>query len=395
MSLKRILLAAVGLAVVAAVVLVLWPAPMQVDGARVLAGPMQVTVDDQGETRSHDRYVLSAPVAGRLARITLHDGDEIAENQVVARIAPLPLSKRELGEITARVASAEAVRLEAEQRVRHADEDLEQARREHERMRRLVQGGFVAPQAAEQARNREVTAASEAEAARFRARAAAADVQVAKSALSAGVAAERGDGGLVPVRAPMPGRILRIPDPSERIVAAGTPLMILGDLGSLEIVVELLSSEAVKVAPGMPVLIEGWGGDRALRARVRRVEPYAVTKVSALGVEEKRVNVVADFVDPPGAIGDGYRVTARVVVWQADRVLKVPASTLFRCDDAWCVFVVEEDRARRRAIEVGHRNLVEAEIVKGVSEGDRLIRYPGNELGEGARVRIREPRSGS
>ena len=387
---KRILLAAAGVSAVAAMVFFLLPAPLPVDGADVQEGPMQVTVDDQGETRSHDRFVLSAPVAGRLARIELHDGDAIAENQLVARIAPLPLSKRERDEVVARVASAEAVQREAEQRVRHADEDLAQARREHERVRKLVQDGFVAPQATEQAHNAEVTAAIEVEAARFRARAAAADVKVARSALSAASAAERGAGGLVQVRAPMAGRILRIEEPSERVIAAGTPLLVIGDLAGLEIVVELLSSEAVKVAPGMPVLVEGWGGDRVLRAKVRRVEPYAFTKVSALGIEEKRVNVIADFVDPPGAIGDGFRVTARIVTWQAERVLKVPASALFRCATGWCVFVIEDGRARRRSIEVGRRNLVEAEVSGGLAAGQRVIRYPANEIDDGTRVRLRE-----
>lgn len=387
---KRILLVLVGLAAVAGLIVLLLPAPLPVDGAEVQAGAMQVTVDDQGETRSHDRFVLSAPVAGRLARITLHDGDAVTENQVVAQIAPLPLSKREQSEIEARIAAAEAVQREAEQHVRHADEDAAQARREHERIRKIVQDGFMSPQAAEQARNLAVTAANVAEAARFRARAAAADVKVARSALSVASAAERGAGGLVPVRAPLAGRILRIPDPSERVVAVGSPLLVIGDLGGLEIVIELLSSEAVKVAPGMPVWVEGWGGERALRAKVRRVEPYAVTKVSALGIEEKRVNVIADFVDPPGPIGDGFRITGRIVVWQADQVLKVPASALFRCAEAWCVFVVEEGRARRRAIEVGHRNLIEAEVSRGLAAGERVIRYPSNEVEDGVRVRLRD-----
>lgn len=387
---KRILLAALGLAAVAAVVIALLPAPVDVDGAVVQTGPMQVTVDDQGETRSHDRFVLSAPVAGRLARIDLHDGDAVRENQLLARIAPLPMSTRELTEIAARVTSAEAVEREAGQRVRQADASLAQAQRDLERVGKLVQQGFMAPQAAEQARTLVSTAASEAEAARFRVRAAAADVKVARSGLDAVRSAERGADGLVQVRAPMASRILRIHDPSERVVAAGAPLLVLGDLAHLEIVVDLLSSEAVKVAPDMPALIEGWGGSRPLRATVRRVEPYAVTKVSALGIEEKRVNVILDFVDPPGPIGDGFRVTARIVTWQADRVLKVPASALFRCEAAWCVFVVEEGRARRRTIEIGHRNLTEAEILKNLAAGERVIRYPGNDIGEGSRVRIRE-----
>lgn len=387
---KRILIAAGALFAVALLVLVLWPAALAVDGAQLSTGAMQVTVDDQGETRSHDRFVLSAPVAGRLARIELHDGDPVSENQLLAQIAPLPLSRRELDEITARVASAEAIQREAQQRVRHADEDVAQAGREYQRVRKLVQDGFMAPQAVEQARNLAVTAASEAEAARFRARAAAADVKVAKAGLGGLRAGAQAAGSLVQVRAPMAGRILRIADASERVVAAGTPLLTIGNLGGLEVVIELLSSEAVKVAPGMPVLLEGWGGNQALRAKVRRVEPYAVTKVSALGIEEKRVNVIADFVDPPGAIGDGFRVTARIVIWQADKVLKVPASALFRCAPAWCVFVVEDGRARRRSIEVGQRNLGEAEVTGGLSAGQTVVRYPGNDVTDAARVRLRE-----
>jgi len=390
MPLKRILSVVAALAAVAGVIFVLLPAPLDVDGARVQSGPMQVTVDDQGETRSHDRFLLSAPVAGRLERIELHDGDPVSENQLVARIAALPLSTRELSEINARVASAEAVQREAEQRVRHAAEDVAQAQREYERVRKLVQDRFVAPQAAEQARNMMVTASNDAEAARFRARAAAADVKVARSGLVGRGASGRAEGSLIQVRAPMSGRILRIPDSSERVVTAGTPLLTIGDLKNLEVVIELLSSEAVKVTPGMPVLVEGWGGEKALHAKVRHVEPHAVTKVSALGIEEKRANVIADFVDPPGPIGDGFRVTARIVIWQADKVLKVPSSALFRCATAWCVFVVEEGRARRRTIEIGHRNLAEAEVTSGLSAGQTVVRYPGNEVADGVRVRLRE-----
>ena len=392
---KRILTAAAALSAVGLLVFALLPAPLGVDAALLQSGAMQVSVNDQGETRSHDRYLLSAPVAGRLTRIALHDGDAVSENQLLAQIAPLPLSSREQDEITARIAAAEALQREAEQRVRHADEDVAQARREYQRVQKLVQDGFMAAQAAEQARNMAVTAASEAEAARFRARAAAADVKLAKSGLS-GVRAYAQAGPLVQVRAPMSGRILRIHDASERVVTAGTPLLVIGDLKGLEVVVELLSSEAVKVAPGMPVLVDGWGGERTLRARVRLVEPYAVTKVSALGIEEKRVNVIADFVDPPGnignigAIGDGFRISARIVIWQADKVLKVPASALFRCATAWCVFTVENGRARRRSIEIGHRNLFEAEVTKGLNAGQTVVRYPSNDVADGTRVRVRD-----
>jgi HlyD family secretion protein len=383
MSWKRNLaFTAAALAVAAGLAYVLWPEPLAVDGAAVQTGPMQVTVDDQGETRSRDRFVVSAPVAGRLTRIALRDGDAVTRNQLLAEIAPVPLSLRERDETVARVAAAEAVQRESEQRVRRTESDLAQAQREDERVRKLVQDGFMSPQSAEQSRNAVVTAGAELEALRFRSRAAAADVTLARAGLGT-------TGGRVQVRAPMAGRILRMTDPSERVVQAGSPLLIMGDIQSLEIVVELLSSEAVKVAPGMPVLLDGWGGDKALRAKVRRVEPYAFTKVSALGIEEKRVNVVAEFVDPPGPIGDGFRVTARIVTWQADRVLKVPASALFRCEQAWCVFAVEAGRAQRRVVEIGHRNLVEAQVVNGLVQDQPVVLYPGNQVGDGVRVKVR------
>jgi len=389
MTWKRMLAIAAALAAVGLIVLVLLPQPLEVDAAQIVTGPMQVTVDDQGETRSHDRFVLTAPVAGRLMRIELHDGDAVVENQLLAQIAPLPLSAREHDEISARVASAEALQREAEQRARHADEDLGQARKEFERQQKLVKDGFIAPQAAEKAGNMVVTSSIEVDAARSRARAAAADVKVARSGLGTTRTEGPGAGRLVRVRAPVAGRILRIQDPSERVVAAGSPLLTLGELDRLEVVIELLSSEAVRVKAGMPVLVEGWGGDKALHAKVRLVEPFAATKVSALGIEEKRTNVIADFVDSPGPLGDGFRITARIVTWQSDQALKVPSSALFSCKDGWCLFTVEDGRARRRSIDVGHRNPLEAEVLKGLQAGQVVIRYPGNQLQEGARVRVR------
>lgn len=380
-----------GFAVVAAsgLGLVTWlllPEPIQVDVAVVESGPMQVTLDDLGETRSHDRFELSAPVAGRLERIALHDGDEVQEHQVLARIAAVPLSTRERDELTARVASTEATQREVEQRVRQAQNDLSQVRRELERLRQMARDGFIAEQGLETAVHREVAAAAALEASMFRARAAAADVKLAKAGLDA-VKLGQSATGWIEVRAPMPGRILHIHDASERVVAVGTPLMVLGDLSRLEIVIPLLTTDAVNVAPGMPVLIEDWGGTQTLRAKVRLVEPHGVTKVSALGIEEKRVNVIADFVDPPTGMGDGFRLTARIVTWQADQLLKIPASALFRCEQAWCVFAVEAGRVHRRKVELGQRSLLQAQVVSGLLEGETVVRYPGNELHGGARVR--------
>lgn len=360
------------------------PAPLRVDVGHVEKGGMQLTVDEQGETRSHDRFVVTAPVAGRLTRIALHDGDPVQVNQVVALIAPLPLSVRERDEQTARIAAAESRQREVEELVRHAQEDLAQAKRESTRVERLVKDGFMSGQAAEQARNAEITIANEMEAARFRAKSAAAEVSLAKSGL---VAVQGGKGTLFEIRSPVAGRILRIPDQSERVVAAGTPLLTVGDLSKLEVVIELLSAEATQVKPGMPVILDGWGGNQPLRARVQRVEPYAFTKVSALGVEEKRTNVVADFVDAPQSLGDGYRVNAHIVVWAADEVNRTPASALFRCAEAWCAFVVEDGRAKRRVVKIGHRNAQEAEVLAGLNSGETVIRHPANQIDEGVRVK--------
>lgn len=361
------------------------PEPLRVDTGQVQKGGMQVTVDEQGETRAHDRFVVTAPVAGRLTRIELHDGDAVQQNQVVTQIAPLPLSVQERSEQTARIASAQARQREAEELVRHAREDLEQARRESKRVERLVKDGFMSSQAAEQARNVEITIANEMEAARFRVKSAAAEVRLAESGL---IAVQGGKGALFKVRSPVAGRILNIPDQSERVVAAGSPLLTVGDMSKLEVVIELLSSEAVKVKPGMPVILDGWGGSHSLQAKVRLVEPHAFTKVSALGVEEKRTNVVADFVDVPQSLGDGYRVNAHIVVWTAEAVTKVPASALFRCADAWCAFVVEKGVAKRRVVTIGQRNSQEAEALAGLDPGEVVVRHPANQIDEGVRVKL-------
>jgi HlyD family secretion protein len=359
------------------------PVPVRVDIGKVETGSMQVTVDELGETRSHDRFVITAPVAGRLARIELHDGDAVQQNQVVAQIAPVPLSVRERNEQAARIAAAESQQRTAEELVRHGLADLEQAKRESKRVQKLVQGGFMSAQAAEQARNAEVTIANEVDAARFRVKSAAAEVTLAKSGL---LALQDGPDALFKIRSPVAGRILRIADASERVVAAGTPLLTLGDLSRLEVVIELLSTEAVKVKPGMPVMLDGWGGNKSLKAKVLRVEPFAFTKVSALGIEEKRSNVVAEFVETPQEFGDGYRVNAKIVVWSAEAVNKVPASALFRCGEEWCAFVVEKGVAKRRVVKIAQRNAQEAEVLQGLVPGETVIRHPANQIDEGVRV---------
>ena len=388
--LRKLWWVAIALVVTALITVALWPEPAAVEAAAVARGPLVVTLDEQGETRSHDRYVVAAPVAGRLLRSELHEGDGIATGQVVARLAPLPLSPQDLEEQRARVAAAAAALRNREAEARHTGHDLDQAQREAARLDELFARGLVPRQQVEQARNAATTLAMDMEAAAFRVRSAAAEHRAAETGLLAvrslagGVART-----LLDVRAPATGRVLRIPEPSERVVAAGAPLVVIGDLAHLEVVVEMLSSEAVKIAPGMAALLEGWGGEAPLRARVRLVEPYAFTKVSALGVEEQRSNVILDFVDPPERIGDGYRVTVRVITSSRQDVLQVPVSALFRCGEDWCVFVVDGNRARRRVVRIGERNALAARVLGGLGEGEAVVRHPPGELADGERVRTR------
>jgi HlyD family secretion protein len=241
----------------------------------------------------------------------------------------------------------------------------------------------------EQAESKQQSTAKEVEAAKFRAQSAAADVQRERAGLVSLEAQQSEAGKMAAIRAPARCRILRILEKSERVVTFGTPIVVLSNPQKIEIVVDLLSTDAVKVQPGASVIIENWGGPASLRARVRTVEPYGFTKASALGIEEQRANVIADFIDSPDGLGDGYRVDARIVIWESPGLLKLPASALFRIGQEWNTFAVESGRARLLPVEVGYRNASEAEIVKGLNEGAEVILHPANDLKDGDRVILR------
>ena len=386
--LTRLIFVLVLVAAAAGMVTLFMPGPISVDTAAVSIGPMQVTVDEDGETRAHDRFVVSAPVAGRVSRIELHEGDPVSEGQVVATIWPLPLSARERDEQLAHISAAEALKKAADEQVQTAKIEHEQALRERNRVAKLVRDGFVSAQAAEEAIVTEISKAKALDAARFRERAAAAELRAARAARLA-MAADPGKHAAVKLDSPVTGEVLRIPEKSERVVTAGAPLLVLGDPNKIEIVIDVLSTEAVKIKPGMPVLIEGWGGDEPLRAKVRLVEPYAFTKVSALGVEEQRVNVIADFVGTHASLADAYRIEARVIFWEEDNVLKAPASALFRRQDSWATFVYNNERAELRQVDVGKRNAFEVQILGGLREGEQVILHPSNDISDGTRVRAR------
>ena len=370
-----IVLAATVAAIVVAIAFL--PKPTEVESARVARGPLQVTIDEDGETRAHDRFTLAAPIAGRLSRIRFHEGDEVGSDTVLATISPLPLDAREIGEVRARIDAAEARRREADEQLARSESELAQAVRDFDRTRFLARDHIVSDQQLEQAESRRTAAAK--------------DVEREKAGLISLQVQEHNTSRLVSARAPARCRILRILEKSERVISFGTPIVILSDPHKIEVVVDVLSTDAVKIKPGAPVIIEGWGGPRPLCARVRVVEPYGFTKISALGIEEQRVNVIADFVDSPDGLGDGYRVEARIVIWENSTVLKVPASALFRVGQRWTVFTIAKGRARMTAVGIGHRNSLEAELEQGLKEGTQVILHPGNELKDDARVAIRGP----
>lgn len=370
---------------------VLWflfaPSPIKVELAKVTQGPMQVSINNQGQIRAHDKYIVAAPVAAELERIVLRDGDRVKKGQVLAILHQLPLDARQQQEALARLDSAKALLQEAYARVQQTYTDMQLARKERMRIEGLVHSGFVSSQAMDRAISAEKNSSDEWRAAQSRQQAASADVRNASSALIAfQKKPEHGDSQQIRLTSPADGYALKVHEASARTVAAGTPLITIGDTGKYEAVVDVLSTDAVNIRPGNLVLLNGWGGATTLRARVRAVEPLAFTKISALGVEEQRVNVIADLVDAPGPLGDGYRIEARIVIWSAQDITKVPGSSLFRVGDAWHVFIVRNGRAREREVRTGRRNQDETQILSGLARDDIIIRYPGNQISDGARV---------
>jgi HlyD family secretion protein len=359
------------------------PAAVAVETALVARGPLRVTLVEQGETRAHDRFVVTAPAAGRVERVAAHEGDAVAAGDTVAVLHVAPLSAAEREAQLARIAAAEASVREAAELARKSRTALEQAVRERERSERLVREKFVAAQAAEQARTAEAGAEAERAAAEARLRAASAQAAAVRAALTP--ADPTASSRPVRLRAPAAGRVLRIFERSERVVAAGAPLVTVGDPRLLEVVADFLSTDAVRIRPGMAAMLSAWGG-APIGARVRVVEPAAFTKVSALGVEEQRVNVVLDLAEVPAGLGDGFRVDVAVVVSEAADVLKVPASAVFARGGGHAVFAVRGGRAQRLDVVLGLANRDEAEVRDGLAPGDEVVRYPTSALREGVRV---------
>jgi HlyD family secretion protein len=394
-SLRRIALWSGLLALLAAgLAAAFWPRPVPVDMARVETGPLTVTVDAEGETRVRDVFTLSAPVAGRIRRIALESGDAVeAELTEVARIEPvdpgfLDVRTEAQGEAAVRAAEAALALAEAELARSEADRDF--AEGDLRRLTTLFDRGTVSARTYDEAERTARAARAAVATAQAAVRMKEFELERARAALMPTSVAQTARAGCdcVPVTSPVSGRVLRVLREDAGVVAAGAPLVEIGDLATLEIVADLLSDDAVKAEAGQRVRIEEWGGDGVLTGRVRRVEPFGFTEVSALGVEEQRVNVVIDLTDPPvrwARLGHGYRVEVRIVLSDG-AAMQVPLGALFRRADGWALFVVEDGRAVERSVTLGRRTALSAELTDGAMEGARVILNPSDRIGDGVRV---------
>lgn len=371
------------LALIGLIVAGLWPRPIPVETARVSRGAVRATVNEEGKTRLRQRFVVSAPVAGQLRRIPFKAGAEVEAGKTVLAVID-PLSPVML-DVRSR-ALAEARRDTAAANLEKARAAHKFADSERKRFDQLYSGQTVSIQELENVQWREVSAAREMAASESALRLAEAEL-AEFSALSTHGTNEFG--APLEMRAPASGRVLRVFEESARPVTAGLPLVEIGDPSDLEVVIEVLSRDGAAMGPGTRVELEQWGGAEALVARVRLVEPAGFTKISALGVEEQRVNVIADLFTPPEQrrnLGDQFRVEARIIIWEADNVLKVPGGALFRRGQEWAAFVVEGGRARLRPVKAGRSSGAEVQILDGLKEGEEVILYPGDRVKDGRRV---------
>lgn len=385
---------AVAVLLAALLVLAFQPRPVLVDIGEISRGPLTVLVRDEARTRVRDIYVVSAPVSGRLLRIGNRAGERVEAGAMIAVIQPGPptfVDDRSRRAIEAGVRSAEAALDLARAELERAEAQLAHARIEAGRTETLFAASVASQSALDRARLDVRTAAAAVGNARAGIGVRQADLEAARVGLIEPAAAGSG-GRTVAIRAPVAGRVLRVLQESEGVVAQGAPVMEIGDPRQLEVVADLLSSDAARIAAGAPAVIDAWGDGPPVRGRVRLVEPYGFLKVSALGVEEQRVRVIIDPVDPPAAwaaVGHGYRVEAAVTVWTAEAVVRVPVAALFRDRGRWAVFRIDGARARQQRVEIGQNDGQFAEVLSGLNPGDRIVLHPGQSIADGGTVRVR------
>lgn len=393
--LRKVPLVLVVVAVVAWLVYGFWPQPEDVDVAAVQRGSLLVTVNEDGKTRIREKYVVSAPVSGKLLRQELRAGDLVRQGKTVLALIepsdPSLLDARATAEAKARVRADEASQAQSQAGLSRAKESYELAKSEYERAESLIQRGAITQAEFDRHQQQERIAEADVRAAEFARKVADFELQLAQAALiRTRGSAVPGSKSTMTILAPVSGRVLRVFQESAGVVTRSTRLIEVGDPLDLEMQIDVLSTDAVRIRPGAKVLVEHWGGDQTLTGSVRVVEPAGFLKISALGVEEQRVNVIADFLDPlekRETLGDGYRVEARIVVDEAKDTLLVPAGVLFRDGEDWCVFQVVDGRARLRRVETGRSNGRKTEIVQGLEADDVVILHPSDEVSDGVGVK--------
>lgn len=383
-NIKKIVLITIALSAV--ILLITWlltPAPLRLELVRAEKGSLKVSIDNEGIVRVRDAYVIASPITGTIARIMLRTGDSVSRGDVVAWLLPLSLDLQAREQTLARLQAAQARWSQATLQQREAEINHELAKHDLERQQTLVRENFISAQMLDQLITRESITRAAANSAKAGTKSAEAAVAEARAAVNTFAhATDR----KIPVLAPASGRVLSITQQSERTIAAGAALMTIGDPLQMEAVVDVLSVDAVKIRPGMRMLLRDWGDDTPLEARVRLVEPVAFTKISALGIEEQRVHVIADPVGSLWPLGEDYRIQGNILLWQQDAVLKLPGSSVFRVGNEWRIFVAERGRARERSVIIGQRNRDEVQIIRGLREGEQVIRFPSRQVSDGARI---------
>lgn len=390
---RKLFIAMIISAVVLATVYGFIPEAEDVDLVDVSRGPLRVAIEEESRTRLKERFVISAPTAGYIRRITVKVGNRVKKGDTVAVLEPLPsqaLDPRSRAETEATVSAAQASFNAAQQKERASAADADYLEKKLERFANLHSKGYVAKDLLDQAESEAKKALAVRNSAKASADAVRFELERARTTLrNFGADKRTGNNSIVNVSSPSDGSIFKIHHESEGAVGAGEPLMDIGNQENLEVLAEVLSSDAVKIKKGTEVLFKRWGGDEALSGVVRIVEPAGFTKISSLGVEEQRVLVISDITSPPDSwsvLGDGYRLEAHFVVWESKDVLQVPASALFRSGKEWAVFVNDKGKARLRIVEVGKRNGLTAEIISGIKAKEKVIAHPGDSIGDGTRI---------
>lgn len=366
------------------------PQPLEVDLGTAKHAPLRVTIEQEGRTRVVDRYVITAPVNGYARRIELTVGDAVERGVALIHLDPQRadvLDARRHAEAEARIAAARDNVSAAEQRAKAATSLAELTKKEFERIQALRPAGLVSAEAEDRAASAAERSAADQRSAYFAVATARHELEAARTTLK--FAASGSNTHPIVIRAPVTGRVLKIPHKSEGAVTTGQPLLEIGDPSLLEVEVDVLSADAVRIHPGTRVVFERWGGEGALEGRVRIIEPAGFTKVSALGVEEQRVWVIVDFTSPPTLwqrVGDGYRVEAGFILWEGKDILQIPASALFRDGSGWAVFAVEQGMAVKRSVKIGQRNGLSAQILSGLNAGEPVIVHPDDRVYDGVKV---------